>query len=645
MCGLSGILRFDGRPIDADVLVRMADLQRHRGPDDQGFYAGNLRLGRGRALTRETNGPVEDTDFGFAFNRLSILDLSPAGHQPMVSEDGTVVLVFNGEIYNAFDERPALETAGYNFHSNSDTEVILRLYQRHGIDGMLARMNGMFALCIADLKTNSIWLARDRLGVKPLHLWRDKRALLFSSEIKSFFACDEFQPSLDGDQLDEFISFRYASGSASLLKGVVAVAPGELVHIGPGGEMQSRRYWSLPDGAELSSETDLVSSLNHRLRESVRKQLLSDVKLGSQLSGGIDSSLVSLFAAQEEGADLDAISIVFDDPKYSEEQWIDQVAATQPMKVHKHKIAAEGLGALLSEATWHFDQPLNHPNSIGIWRIAEEARKHVTILLSGEGADEVFGGYPRFAAAGYYGLLAPLLPVFQMLPKVPQRRLMRWSRRFQLTPEDLFIVSSAALDPDEAANLRPDHQPERAIDARRGMFERAPGQDFLTRCMNYETGTFLPDVLMRQDKMTMAHSIESRVPFLDHELVEFARTIPTNLLVRRSLSKTPERSTKILLKKLASKAFDESFVYRKKSGFGLPLTDYLRDGEMSEMIQDSILPGIRQRGVMDASSASAALKRAIAGDDSATRTFWSALTFELWCQRFLDERTTKGLRV
>ena len=382
MCGIAGFVNLDGAPADAGVLGAMTDIIRHRGPDDRGTLCLSLRGGT--------------PDIALGFQRLKILDLSSRGHQPMASPDGSTALLFNGEIYDAFDYKAELERDGYRFRSSTDTEVILALYERVGLERMLERLNGMFAIVIADTRRGVVHLLRDRVGIKPLYWTQCGTTVLFASEAKAFLAHPAFRAEIDPAEVDELLAFRYVAGEASLLKGVRHVQPGHRLTITPDGVKQTR-YWSIPDPEKLRlSREDAVDRLDHLLGRSVKAQLRSDVNVGCQLSGGVDSSLVTVLARSHHGSDLNAFSIVFDEPKFSEEQWILTAAATARAASHRFVFDEAAFIGALDAASWHMDQPIGHPNSLALWLLARHSREHATVLLTGEGADELFGGYRRF---------------------------------------------------------------------------------------------------------------------------------------------------------------------------------------------------------------------------------------------------------
>ena len=639
MCGIAGIYNRDGAPVEPGVLARMSQVLDHRGPDDRGAHLWSLARREGRALPAGA-GDAGDFEGGFGFTRLKILDLTEHGHQPMVSGDGRVILAFNGEIYNAFDYRPELEQAGFEFRSKTDTEVILHLYRHVGWEAMLERLNGMFAICIADLEAGCLWMARDRLGIKPLYLYERNGTVLFASEVKAFLEHPLFEARLDGNRIDEQMMFRYCAGSGGLLRGVRTLEPGCWIRVDAGG-MEERRYWSIPDRrpAPRASFDDAVATLSEELAASVRRRLLADVKLGCQLSGGVDSSLITPSAAAKSGADMDAISIVFDDPRFSEKPWIERAAAGGGVRVHMFTLDNDYFFDNVERVAWHMDQPLNHPNSIGIFYIAQCAKPIVTVLLSGEGADELFGGYPRFAYAALRPRIRALLPLLRRLPAVGARIWRRFGYADGLDDTDWFITSSAFMTPEDLRRLRPDADIPSVLARRRAIFEEGTG-DYIANCLRYELRTYLVDLLVRQDKMTMAHSIENRVPFLDHELVAFARGLPSDDLVRPSpgLPSMNARNTKRVLKRLAERTFDDAFVYRPKAGFALPLRSYFRDARFEALMRDALLPGIRGRGLFDARVVEEWWRDVDRLPSSTVEALWIVAAFEMWAQQFVDHK-------
>lgn len=624
--------------MDVRVLQRMTDLQRHRGPDDQGLSLLSLRTGRSVPYT-----PAEATaasgvwEGGLGLNRLSILDLSHEGHQPMTSADGSILIAYNGETYNAFDHRPALEAAGVRFRSRTDTEVLIYLYRHYGFDGMLLRLNGMFAFCLVDLRERRLVLVRDRLGIKPLYWWTNGRTLLFASEMKALLAHPAFVPELDDRRLDEHFLFRYGAGSECLLKGVQQLGPGQWLLLKNGG-LETGRYWTIPDSepALASARHQAADCLEAHLRRSVRGQLLSDVKVGCQLSGGLDSSLVGVLAARQSPGSLDGFSIVLDDQELSEDRWIDEAARVAGIEGHKYKLDAPKFLEMIELATWHLDQPLNHPNSLGIFQLAREARGHITVFLSGEGADELFGGYTRFLYATLRSRVQPWMGVLGWLPYLGGQLRTRFDSA-SADEVDWFILQSAFLDPQRLLALRPGARPHDALASRRAIFEESSG-NYLSRCLKYELRTYLVDLLVRQDKMTMAHSVENRVPYLDHELIEFVRSLPPHYLVSDHMITSRPRmgNTKVLLKDVARRYFRSGFVYRPKKGFPLPLRPFFSHLPFRALMEERVLPGIHGRGVMDGKIVSRWWRDLVRGTDKDVEAMWICAAFELWAQQFLD---------
>jgi asparagine synthase (glutamine-hydrolysing) len=601
MCGIAGFVNLDGARADESVLGAMTDMIRHRGADDRGTLCLSLR------------GGIPDT--GLGFHRLKIVDLSARGHQPMTSADGSTALLFNGEIYDAFDYKAELERDGYRFRSATDTEIILALYEREGLERILERLNGMFAIVIADTRRGAVHLLRDGVGIKPLYWAQLGTTVLFASEAKAFLAHPAFCAEIDPTEVDELLAFRYIAGEASLLKGVRHVQPGHRLTITPGGVTEAR-YWTIPDRPEklrLSRE-DAVDRLDHLLGRSVQSQLRGDANVGCQLSGGVDSSLVTVLARSHHRADLNTFSIVFDEPQFSEDRWILAAAATARAASHRFVFDETAFMGALDAATWHMDQPISHPNSLALWSLARRSREHATVLLSGEGADELFGGYARvYDAHTVNGSCRPGV-------KDPVETFIRASQ---------FHSEARLSKLRPAANLRP------ALEKRRALFEEGHA-DHLSNCLKYDMRTHLVDLLVRQDKMSMGHGVENRVPFLDRHVIEFARALPAEHLVGPSLP-TGAPGTKIVVKELARRSFDAAFVYRRKSAFNLPLSQYFRSSPFVALMEDRLLPGMASRGLVDVSVVRRWWRRALSAP-STTEGFWIPVALELWAQQFIDGR-------
>lgn len=627
MCGFTGYLLKDNQTAQStDTLLRMLDLQRHRGPDDSGMVGIEMESGILEERPVKSTTPFDaQPNLLFGFNRLSILDLSPAGHQPMLHRESQVALMMNGEVYNAFDFKEELVTKGYTFKGHSDTEVVLYLFLEYGINGLLERLNGMFALAIYDGCQQALFLVRDRMGIKPLYVLQENHRLAFSSEMKSFKALPGFQFELDPTMLSEFLLFRNAINE-TLFKGITNITPGTYLKIDGNGQAETVIYYDLRNEGHSGKTNE--QQLEAVLRQSVQRQMISDVKLGCQLSGGVDSSLVTAYAADtlEQGA-LETVSIVFDEKRFSEKQYIDEVVQRYCLKSHQFTLDAQAYLDLLDEAVWHFEQPINHPNTIGIKLLSREAKKHVTVLLSGEGADESLGGYSRFLpdAQGLFNL--------NMLKKAVKNRgrlgiflSMMWQA------DNRYIMQTAYGGVATTAALYQEFSAQEAIASRRVVWDSLGGAPGLKK-RKYELLTYLPDLLMRQDKMSMAHSIENRVPFLDNAMVEAALNISEEDLVKVHHGRW---QGKYMLKTLCAKAFSEDFAFRDKMGFGIPLKSFFASKPFRARWEQTILPGIQKRGLFNATILQSWMKKPLNMNAEQLDALWLMLGFEIWAQQYLD---------
>jgi len=636
MCGFAGFYSLDGSPGCPIILSNMTQIQSHRGPDDRGMRLFSLREKKSYEVVSDSKKMEKEIalEGGVGFNRLSILDLSSDGHQPMCNRDESIFVAYNGEVYNAFDFKKELIKAGYDFKSRTDTEVILYLYEHLGIEATLEKLNGMFSLCIVDLRKRKIWLARDHMGIKPLYIYQNENTVLFSSEVKSFYAHPSFKANIANAHLDEYLTFRYCSGENFLLEDVKQVKPGHLVEICED-SIKSTRYWQIPDSetCSASSASDRVDELDELLANAVDSQLISDVRLGSQLSGGIDSSLITAYASKKVEEQLETFSIVFQNESISEDNWISQAVSTSGVHSHRYMFQVPDLIKLFEKATWHLDQPINLPNSLGIYLLAEKSKELVTVLLSGEGADEVFGGYSRYYDAKIRSQIQPWTSVLKRIPILNNRLEKKF--RLSYSADDAFILASSGMDESELVRLKSGFDIDRAMESRRSRLASIPGEG-ISRFLKYDMETYMVDLLIRQDKMTMAHSVENRVPFLDRRLVNFSRTLPENLLVSGLGKLKKNTSTKIVLKKLAEEHFDYDFVYRIKNGFPLPLDEFFNAPDFVTYMEEIILPGIEHRAILDIAVVRNWWSQIGQGHRGLPRKLWVAVAFEIWAQIFID---------
>ncbi|MGI6339926.1 MAG: asparagine synthase (glutamine-hydrolyzing) [Bacteroidales bacterium] len=635
MCGITGYINTDFRPVrNTDRILKMLKVQKHRGPDDSGIRLFSL-LSASSAETSCLTPESIDADFEgvLGFNRLSILDLSMNGHQPMLNPDNNVIIALNGEIYNAFDFRNELQNWGYKFRSATDTEIVLALYLRHGFEGMLERLNGMFALIVIDLRSRELYIARDRFGIKPLYYILNDRVLAFSSELKSFAFQEDFEFTLNTAKLDEYLLFRN-NLSGTLFEGIESLEPGHYLIYRSGHKLIKSRYYNVNDYSR-SKRSGTLDSFGTEVREwldkSVRSQLVSDVKLGCQLSGGIDSSLVTWLAnTNAKNGSFESVSIVFKNKLFSEERYIDRVTETLGIKSHKFLLDNEYYLDNLGKATWHLESPLNHPNTVAIYKLSQSAKDYVTVLLSGEGADEVFGGYKRF-----YDIQYPF-SVNRLLTEL-NRNLSNPSEvfRYFLDNRQRAIMSNAYMTPYLAGRLMRNFSRDRAISDRLALYNILSGSGF-DKQVKYEMKTFLPDLLIRQDKMSMAHSIENRVPFLDIEVVNGAFSIPEQFLMLRD-SPNGKNTEKYLLKKMTAVVFGEDFAFRKKMGFGIPVKEFFSDEKFREYMNDQVLPGIRHRGLFSYKLVSGWFENIKTLKYTEMEALWIVISFEIWAAIYLDK--------
>jgi asparagine synthase (glutamine-hydrolysing) len=626
MCGIAGYYFSSGRINDTECIIKMLDLQRHRGPDDQGIRAFSLLSKTTHEYLTSRVEAVPGLEGITGFNRLSILDLSKNGHQPMISDDQKVILTFNGEIYNAFDFKRELEASGYTFKSATDTEVILYLFLKHGFDGMIRRLNGMFAIVLIDLRESKIYIARDRFGIKPMYLYQAEGLFAFSSEIKSFIPLPGFEARLNVDLLDEYLLFRNTI-NRTLFKGVECLDPGTYVSYSPDVGFTTTRYFDIDNYRRNDNHAnfdDSLTTLRSSLKSSVKRQLMSDVTLGCQLSGGVDSSLVTYFAKDIKRDDLlETISITFDDPRFNEESYVDHVTQELGLQAHKFQLDAAYYLSSFDKATWHFEAPINHPNTIGIYLLSERAKSHVTVLLSGEGADEVFGGYHRFSSTTRPYGLRTLLSNLKKNQRAPFRFLLSY-----LSEDYRGIMASAYMVPGIAQSLKSDFNVHRALQQRRELFGGLSGSRF-DKQIKYEIKSYLPDLLIRQDKMSMAHSIENRVPFLDNQLVEDSFKIPQQYLLSK-----PQNHTKYILKRMLGNFLGDSFSFREKGGFGIPLRGFFGDKEFRTYLNDELVPSISKRGIFNGRLVENWMTNFQHISSADLDALWIMIAFEAWAKKF-----------
>jgi asparagine synthase (glutamine-hydrolysing) len=629
MCGLTGYISLQKAIVTTDTIKEMLLLQKHRGPDDSGIVFIDSKE---KVITEQRIDSTEvigNPSIAFGFNRLSILDLSANGHQPMRSQDSNVVLMMNGEVYNAIDYREELIQKGYHFKSTTDTEVVLNLYLEYGLEETVNRLNGMFAIVIYDKRTDKVVLFRDRFGIKPLYFLHSEDYFAFSSELKSFKALPNFVFELDKDQLDEYLIFRN-SINKTLLKGIKNAEQGVVYSFDLKHQKLSHQvFFDINEINTTTNETLNKQGVEALLKEAVKYQLISDVTVGTQLSGGIDSSLVTHYAKEIVGDKmLESVSIVFDNKYFSEEKYIDFVAEKENLKSNKFTLKQDYYIDSLLSATWHFEQPINHPNTIGIYLLSEQAKKHVTVLLSGEGADEIFGGYGSYA-----DLKTTPYFTFRFLQKLKAnfKDLIHFSS-YYFTVNGRILMSAAFGNVSLSKQVYKPFSFKKAIKQRKLIVNSLKGCSF-NKQRKFDFLTYLPDLLMRQDKMSMAHSIENRVPFLDNNLVDKAFTLSENKLLKTHSNKL---ETKFILKEISESVFGEQFTFREKQGFGIPLKDFFLSDEFKKLWVETVYPNIKKRAIFDGEVIENWYQSMDKLSYKKVEMFWIVISFEIWALQYLD---------
>ena len=629
MCGIAGILERDGRPVDLAELSAMTARLAHRGPDDSGCFV---------------SGPV-----GLGNRRLSIIDLA-GGHQPMANEDGTVHVVQNGEIYNFPELRAVLSGRGARFRTSSDTEVILRVYEAYGVAG-LARLRGIFALAIWDAPRRRLVLARDHVGIKPLYYRLDDRRLLFASEIRGLLAAGDVPRRLSLPAMDRFLSFYYVPGEETIFDGIRRLPPAHIM-VCENGNVEIRPYWRpvvapRPEQPEAAWEEEL----RVRLFASVRRQMVADVPVGVFLSGGLDSSAIVAMLAAAGRKDTPTFSVGFTKGA----RYFDEVADAERVARHfgmDHRViqVEPDVAGLLPTVVDSLEEPMGGPTTFLTYLISEAARQHVKVALAGVGGDELFGGYRRYAGALWSprlhhlpaGARAALRRGLGLLPATDETRLGYHLNTFRRLLDaagsehpDAYISMVSYFTPAMKRRLyTPDVSDALgSLDAAaefREHFARPRSADLLGRIFHLDLMTYLPDdLLLFTDKMSMARSLEVRVPLLDVELVEFAATLPQSLRIRSG-------RLKYLFRKAMTPLLPRTVLSKPKQGFSAPVGEWLRH-ELRGYAEDLLAPSVvRARGLWEPSYVSELLTAHQQRVRDHGHHLFALMMFELWCRRFLD---------
>jgi asparagine synthase (glutamine-hydrolysing) len=636
MCGITGAVWNDPRlALSGDALRRMVDVLRHRGPDDDGVYESEYQTCPGREAA---------PGVALGHRRLAIIDVA-GGRQPLANEDESVRVVFNGEIYNFRSLRRRLEGAGHRFRTDSDTEVLVHLYEDEG-PGMLAHLDGMFALAVWDARKRQLLLARDRLGQKPLVYRHEAGRLLFASELKSLLEAPDVPRRLDPQSLDAYLTYQYVPHPRTIFCGIEKLPPAHYA-IWQDGRLRVECYWRPDFNAEQDRpRQEYIEELRELLGESVRRRLQSEVPLGAFLSGGVDSTIIVGLMRQLSGEPVRTFSIGFPVPEYDETRFA-RLAAQEHGTVHEEFRVEPDAIEVLDKLVWHFDEPFADSSAIPTWYVSKLSREHVTVALTGDGGDELFLGYPRYRAVRLAerfdrlpGLLRRMVAgrYWQKLPApARQKSILRRFKRFvevlgqssQRRYLDWIAIFNesrrAALYSDGFLASLPDADPAEFLSA---AFARAGRRDPVTATALADLVTYLPcDLMTKVDIASMAHGLECRQPFLDHRVVELAVRMPRRHKYRAG------RGKRILLEAFGD-LLPKAIRRRGKMGFGVPLDAWFR-GPLAEFARNVLLDSkTRSRGMFRPEAVAGLLEDHQTGRFDHSYRLWALLVLELWQRRW-----------
>ena len=622
MCGIAGfadiIPRHGTSTADGTRLKAMCDVMRHRGPDDEGFYV--------------------EPGVAIGMRRLSIIDLS-TGHQPIHNEERSVRVVFNGEIYNYRELREALEAAGHTFYTSSDTETIVHGYEEWG-EQVFSKLRGMFAIAVWDARERTLLVARDRAGIKPLYYGEGGGRLFFGSEAKCLLVNPEIDREIDLAALDHYLAYLYTPRDRAIFCGIRKLPPGHYLKLHDG-RLSIEQYWQLPIVETFrGSEEEALEQLEETLSAAVQSHMLSDVPLGAFLSGGIDSSVVVALMARASERPVKTFAIGFDESEFNELPHARRVAAHLGTEHHEFVVKPDAT-TILDRLIWHFDEPFADSSSIPTWYVSELARRHVTVVLSGDVGDELFGGYDRYLPHPRVQSFDRLVPgvgravasaAWRALPHGTRGK--NFLRHVARDNAGRYLDSVTFYHGDErAALLSPDVRQALGAWESEAFFrkplDRFQALPFAAQMMAFDFETYLPeDCLTKVDRMSMAHSIESRVPLLDHLVIEFAASLPVGMKINGDRRKH-------ILKQLAFRLMPRELLDRPKQGFGVPIGHWFR-GSMRDVFGDVLRSQeARHRGYFNAPFVDRILEEHLAGRRDHSLRLWQLVVFELWHRQYV----------
>ncbi len=628
MCGIAGYVSAAPSSDSEAVLKRMTDVIAHRGPDDCGYY--------------------HDQHAHLGHRRLSIVDVA-AGHQPMANETRSHWIVYNGEVFNHAEIRPQLEQAGHHYKTRCDTETIIHAYEEFG-PASVDLFRGMFAYAIWDCERHQLFAARDRLGIKPFYYYWDGGVFAFASEIKALLMHPTIHAELENQVLPEYLAFGYISEERTLFRGIRKLMPGHHLTLDVSGArpvLQIRQYWDVPvPSPAQASEKELIAETRRRLEESVRLRLMSDVPLGMFLSGGVDSSAIAAMMKRLTNAPVKTFAVGYAEQHFSELGYAAQVAESIGTDHHEVKIGIDEFFNELPRLIWHEDEPITWPSSVSLYFVSRLAASEVKVVLTGEGSDEIFGGYERYRwnlinsrAGNLYGVFPSFLRegVNRHLETTPllkasiRRKIRHTFIGRDATVESLLLDNFYCAFSREEQNRLLGSAPQAVYGNYLRYWNSREGSSLLSRMLYADQKTYLVELLMKQDQMSMASSIESRVPFLDHTLVEFSTSIPNSL-------KVWGKTQKYILKAALAGLLPAEIIHRKKMGFPTPVRQWLldprakplydaltnRDGFLSSIVEKQVLVNL--------------ISRHLQGQEDATDRLWRLLNLQLWGDLFLTGR-------
>jgi asparagine synthase (glutamine-hydrolysing) len=633
MCGIAGYFSAN-KNVNRDVVRSMTDRIAHRGPDGSGFFC--------------------DDFIALGHRRLSIIDVA-GGHQPMANEDGRFQVIYNGEIFNHADLRPDLEAAGHRYQTRCDTETIVHAYEQYGED-CVTRFRGMFSFALWDTKTRTLFCARDRMGIKPFYYWSDGTDFVFGSEIKALLMHPAVRAEFDPAGLPEYLAFGYLSGEQTMFRGIRKLMPGHTmkVQLSPTRQLDisQKPYWDVPVPAAQPEKDDRawIEECRRRVEETVRMRLMSDVPLGMFLSGGIDSSTIAALMKRMVGSDqkIKTFSVGYREVEYSELGFARELANEIGTDHREITLGMDEFFNKLPSLIWHEDEPIVWPSSVSLYFVSKLASEDVKVVLTGEGADELFAGYGRYQYqamnerhAGVYGKvpatlrngIRSLVESSALLPADLRRKAQHTVVGRDLSFESLFLDNFySAFSADQQQGLtQKAYQPSAIYDSYMHYRDNRANADPLTRLLYADQKTYLVELLMKQDQMSMACSIESRVPFLDHPLVEFAAQVPAHLKIR-------EGKGKYILRKAVEDLLPNETLSRKKMGFPTPIKNWLLDPRASALYTKLADPQGFIASYLDMGRVKSLIEQHRSRKIDATDRIWRLLNLQYWGEIFVSGR-------